>query len=118
MILVVCLRSWEQMANVGLESLQWSMAEEVYCRGWMINGRGVKGNGWEATLSSALQNFNGRIDVLLKANPKQPPKRDVSGMGPTGKQGVKLDQEKCVPSSINAPANTQSWLMRKDVWTV
>ena len=83
-------------------------AEEVYCRGRMINGRGAKGNGWEATLSSALQNFNGKVNVLVKATPRQPPKRDVNGMGPAGKQGVKLDQGKCVPSSINAHANTQS----------
>ena len=93
-------------------------AEEVFCRGWMIDGRGVKGNGWETTLSSALQNFNGKINVLVKATPKQPPEGDVSGMGPTGKQGVKLDQGKYVPSALNAPANVQIRLMRKDVWTV
>src|SRR6266571_8975016 len=40
-------------------------------------------------------------------------------MGPIGKQGVNSDQGKCVrPPSVNAPANTQSWLMRKDVWAV
>uniref|UniRef100_A0A7N2KKE4 Tryptophan--tRNA ligase, cytoplasmic n=1 Tax=Quercus lobata TaxID=97700 RepID=A0A7N2KKE4_QUELO len=40
-------------------------------------------------------------------------------MGPKGKQGVNSDQGKCVPPpSVNAPANTQSWLMRKDVWAV
>ena len=37
------------------------------------------------TLSSALQDFNGKINVLVKAIPKQPPEWDVSGMGPTGK---------------------------------
>ena len=63
----------------------------------MIDGQGVKGNGWETILSSALQNFNGKINVLVKVTPKQPPEGDVSGMGPTGKQGVKLDQGKCVP---------------------
>ena len=40
----------------------------------------------------------------MKATPKQPPKRDVIGMGPAGKQGVKLDQGKYVLSSVNAPA--------------
>ena len=84
---------------------EWSMAK-------------ARGNGWEATLSSALQNFDGKINVLVKTIPKQPPEGNVSGMGPTGKQSVKLDQGKCVPPSVNAPANTQSWLMGKDVWTV
>ena len=66
-------------------------AEEVFCRGRIINGRGVKGNGWGTTLSSAFQNFNGKTNVLVKAVLKQPPEEDVSGMGPTGKQGIKLD---------------------------
>ena len=42
-------------------------------------------------LSSALQDFNGKINVLVKAIPKQPLEGDVSGMGPIGKQGAKLD---------------------------
>ena len=69
-------------------------------------------------LSSALQDFNGKINVLVKVIPKQPPEGDVSGMGPTGKQGAKLGQGKCVPSALNAPASVQIRLMRKDTWTV
>ena len=70
-------------------------------------------------LSSELQDFNEKINVLVKAIPKQPPEGDVSRMGPTGKQGAKLDQGKCVvPSALNAPANVQIRLMRKDAWTV
>ena len=78
----------------------------------------ASGKGWEATLSSALQSFEGKIDVLVDAIPKQLPEGDVSEMGSTGKQSVKLDQGKGVIPSVNAPANTQSWLMGKDVWTV
>ena len=78
----------------------------------------ARGKGWEATLSSALQNFKGKINVLVEVIPEQPPDGDVSEMGLKGKQSVKLDQGECVPPSINAPANTQSWLMGKDVWTV
>uniref|UniRef100_A0A7N2LM88 Bulb-type lectin domain-containing protein n=1 Tax=Quercus lobata TaxID=97700 RepID=A0A7N2LM88_QUELO len=56
---------------------------------------------------------------VAEAIPKQPPQRDVNGMRPIGKQGVNSDQGKCGrPPSVNAPANTQSWLMRKDVWAV
>ena len=77
-----------------------------------------QGERLRTTLSSALQDFNGKINVLVKAIPKQPPEGDVSGMGPTEKQGAKLDQGKCVPSALNAPANVQIRLMRKDVWTV
>ena len=65
-------------------------------------------SGREATLSSALLNFDGKINVLVNAIPKQLPEGDVSEMGPTGKQSVKLDQGKGVFPSVNAPANTQS----------
>ena len=77
-----------------------------------------QGERLRTTLSSALQDFNGKINVLVKAIPKQPPEGDVSGMGPTGKQGAKLDQGKYVPSALNAPANVQIQLIRKDAWTV
>ena len=77
-----------------------------------------QGERLRTTLSSALQDFNGKINVLVKAILKQPPEGDVSGMGPTGKYGAKLDQGKCVPSALNAPANVQILLMRKDAWTV
>ena len=77
-----------------------------------------QGERLRTTLSSELQDFNGKINVLVKTIPKQPPEGDVSGMGPTGKQGAKLDQGKCVPSALNAPANVQIQLMRKDAWTV
>ena len=93
-------------------------AEEVSCRGRMVDGPGVKGNGWEATLSSALQNFDGNINILVEAIPKQSPEGDVSGRGPIGKQGVGLDQGRCVPSALNASGNTQIRVMRKDVGTV
>ena len=77
-----------------------------------------QGERLRTTLSSALQDFNGKINVLVKAIPKQPPEGDVSGMGPSGKQGARLDQGECVHSALNAPANVQVRLMRKDVWTV
>ena len=93
-------------------------AEEVVCRGRMIEGRGVKGNGLGLPCPRAFQDFNGKINVLVKAIPKQPPEGDVSGMGPSGKQGARLDQGECVHSTLNAPANVQVRLMRKDVWTV
>ena len=77
-----------------------------------------QGERLRTTLSSALQDFNGKINVLVKAIPKQPHEGDVSGMGPTGKYGAKLDQGKCVPSALNAPASVLIMLMRKDAWTV
>ena len=93
------------------------------CRGGLVprtNDRwpGCQGERLRTILSSALQDFNGKINVLVKAIPKQPPKGDVSGIRPIGKQGAKLDQGKCVPSALNAPTNVQIRLMRKDVWTV
>ena len=93
------------------------------CRGGLVprtNDRwpGCQGERLRTILSSELKDFNGKINVLVKAIPKQPPEGDVSGMGPTGKQGAKLDQGKCVPSALNAPANVQIRLMRKNVWTV
>ena len=68
----------------------------------------ASGKSWEATLSSALQSFEGKIDVLVDAIPKQLSEGDVSEMGSTGKQSVKLDQGKGALPSVNAPANTQS----------
>ena len=65
-------------------------------------------SGREATLSSALLNFDGKINVLMKVIPKQPPEGDVSGMGPTWRYSAKLDQGKGVFPSVNAPVNTQS----------
>ena len=77
-----------------------------------------QGERLRTTLSSALQDFNGKINVLVKAISKQPPEGDVSGMGLSGKQGARLDQGECVHFVLNAPANVQVRLMRKDVWTV
>ena len=54
----------------------------------------------------------------MEAIPEQPPKGDVSEMGPMWRYGVKLDQGKYVPSALNAPASTLIMLMRKDAWTV
>ena len=118
LILYVCL--WVQEVCNPTQTLSGSRVrvEGISCQRRMIGGRGSKGNGWGLTLSSAFQSFNGKTNILVEAIPKQPPQGDVNGMGPIGKQGVKLDQGKCVPSSVNAPANTQSLLMRKDVWTV
>ena len=72
----------------------------------------------KTTLSPALQNFDGKSNVLVKAIPKYSPKGDVSEMGPTWRYGVKLDQGKYVPSALNAPASSLIVLMRKDAWTV
>ena len=59
-------------------------AEEVVLP--MTNDRKPRCQGeWlRITLSLALQDFNGKINVLVKAIPKQPPEGDVSGMGPAG----------------------------------
>ena len=111
---------------VGPGSLQSgpnSIWAQGLCRGGRVprtNDRRPRcqGERLRTTLSSALQDFNGTINVLVKAIPKQPPEGDVSGMGPTGKQGAKLDQGKCVPSALNALATIQIRLMRKDIWTV
>ena len=69
------------------------------------------------TLSSALQDFKRKSNILLKAAPKKPPEGDVSRMGPTWGYGAKLVQGKYVPSTLNAPTNVLTILMRKDVWT-
>ena len=71
-------------------------------------------------LSSALQDFNGKSNVSMKAILEQPPppKGDVNGIGPTWRYSAKLDQEQYVPSAINAPASVLVMLMRKDAWTV
>ena len=66
----------------------------------------------------ALQDFNGKSNVLVKAIPKQPLEGDVSGIGPTGKYGAKLVQGKYVPSALNAPVSVLIMLIRKDAWTV
>ena len=60
------------------------------CRGGRVprtNDRKPRcqGERLRTTLSSALQDFNGKINVSEKAIPKQPPEGDVSGLGPTGK---------------------------------
>ena len=70
------------------------------------------------TLSSALQDFNGKSNVLIEAIPEQPPKGDVNGMGPTWRYSAKSVQGKYVPSALNAPASVLVMLMRKDAWTV
>ena len=70
------------------------------------------------TLSSAFQDFNGKSKVTIKAIPKQPPKWDVSGVGPMWRYGAKLVQGKHVSSALNAPASVLITLMRKDAWAV
>ena len=96
----------------------------------MRKGRGVKGTRMNeerprcqgeqlrTTLSSALQDFNGKSNVSMKAIPEQPPEGDVSGMGPTWRYSAKLDQGKYVPSALNALANVLVMLMKKDAWTM
>ena len=42
-----------------------------------------RGEQLRTTLSSALQDYNEKSNVLMEAIPKQPPEGDVSGMGPT-----------------------------------
>ena len=77
-----------------------------------------QGEQLRTTLSSALQDFNGKSNVSMKAIPEQPPERDVSRMGPTWRYSAKLDQGKYVPSALNALASVLVMLMRKDAWTV
>ena len=57
------------------------------------------------TLSSALQDFNGKSKVIMKAILKQSPEGDMSGIGPTWRYGTKLVQGKYVPSALNAPVS-------------
>ena len=66
------------------------------------------------TLSSALQDFNGKSNFSMEAIPEQPPEGDVNGMGPTWRYDAKSDQGKYVPFALNAPANVLIMLMRKD----
>ena len=68
-------------------------------------------------LSSALQDFKGKINISLRAASKEPREGDASRMGPMWGYGAKLVQGKYVPSALNAPANVLTILMRKDVWT-
>ena len=68
------------------------------------------------TLSSALQDFNGKSNVSMKAIPEQPPEGDVNGMGSTWRYSAKLDQGKYVPFALNALASVLVMLMRKDAW--
>ena len=77
-----------------------------------------QGEQLRTTLSSALQDFNGKNSVSMKAIPEQPPEGDVGGMGPTWRYSAKLEQGKYVPSALNVPASVLVMLMRKDAWTV
>ena len=52
------------------------------------------------TLSSALQDFNGKINVLMKIIPKQPPEGDVSGRGAHREAGCRIDSRKMRPLRI------------------
>ena len=69
-------------------------------------------------LSSALQDFDEKSNVLVKVIPKQPPEGEVSGIGPMWRYGAKLVQGKYVPSALNTLASVLIMLMRKDAWTV
>ena len=68
------------------------------------------------TLSSALQDFKGKSNVLMIAAPKKPPEGDTSRRRPTWGYGAKLVQGKYVPFALNAPASVLTMLMRKDAW--
>ena len=74
----------------GLQSGPNSIWAQGPCRGGRVprtndQRPGCQGERLRTTLSLALQDFNGKINVSVKAIPKQPPERDVSGMGPIGK---------------------------------
>ena len=69
------------------------------------------------TLSSALQDFRGKINVSMKAAPKKPSEGSASKMGPMWGYSATLVQGKYVPSALNAPASVLTMLMRKDAWT-
>ena len=66
------------------------------------------------TLSLALQDFKGKSNISLRAAPKKPLAGDASRMGPTWGYGAKLVQGKYVPSTLNAPTNVITILMRKN----
>ena len=68
----------------------------------------ANGKGREATLSSALQGFEGKTNVPVKVIPKWLPEGDVNERGPARKQSAKSDQGKGVFPSINTLADTQS----------
>ena len=80
------------------------------CRGGRVprtNDRRPRCQGEQlrTTLSSALQDFNGKSKVTVKAILKQSLEGDMSGMGPTWRYGTKLVQGKYVPSALNAPVS-------------
>ena len=66
------------------------------------------------TLSSASQDFKGKNDVSSKVASKTPPEEEVSRMRPTWGYRVGVVQGKYVTSTLNAPANVLTILMRKD----
>ena len=70
-----------------LQSGSNSIWAQGLCQGGLVprtNDRwpGCQGERLRTILSSALQDFNGKINVLVKAIPKQPPEKDVSRWGP------------------------------------
>ena len=69
------------------------------------------------TLSSALQDFERKSNISLRAAPKKPPEGDTIRMGAMWGYGAKLVQGKYVPSALNTLANVLTMLMRKDAWT-
>ena len=69
------------------------------------------------TLSLALQDFERKSNISLRAAPKKPPEGDTIRTGPTWGYGAKLVQGKYVPSALNTPTNVLTMLMRKDAWT-
>ena len=50
--------------------------------------------------------------------PKQPPLGDVNGMGPIGKQGVKVGLRKTRPFFSKCTCQYPEVINKKDVWTV
>ena len=107
----------------GLQSGPNSVWAQGPCRGCLVprtKGRwpGCQGERLRITLSSAPRGFNEKTIVLVKAIPKQPFEGDVNGIKPTWKYGAWQAQGRYVPSVLNALANDQIRLMRKDVWTV
>ena len=66
------------------------------------------------TLSSASQGLKGKNDMSSKATSKAFPEEKASGMGLARGCGVGMVQGKDVTSTLNAPTNVLTILMRKD----
>ena len=89
----------------GLQSGPNSIWAQGPCRGGLVsrtNDRwpGCQGERLRTILSSALLDFNGKTNVLVKAISKQPPVKDVSKNGAHREAGCKIGSRKMRPLRI------------------